>query len=849
MSDIFPKIPSSGFKFLDEFIQASIDYIGHLVMNVAGGVCENMGIKNPDTIAKNPPLDVKDKTKELKEKRLLIKAFLDGLPKRLKEKVKKILKNPIKAFKIFGGKIYDLKKGFWIPDWKKIEKQIDGYFKEHGEIAEEITVKAFCLSLAAAEMEARAGAINRNMDYETILKKRFNNRIPSNIPELKKDFRITENQEKFLNESYSNAAQYVTKVQDDVRESIRKNVIKAHQEGLTASQLASNLYWQAEDNPDLKNYTVQSILRDWHRVAVTELAFITGNAILSGTDSEAAESMENPEKAIYFIFTGSGRCDWCAPRQGEILRQIPQSIGAGSESELLSDYGINDEFTDKAVWIGKNNIGRKKADWLIASPSHPWCFSKDTEVLTNNGWKLFKDVNKNDKIFSMNPENRNIEYVDYINKIQYHYKGDMISLSARGYNSLVTPNHKIPIERRVYKNCKRIKIKEFRDAEDLLDIKEFYIPRTGNWEGIKTNNNDRLLASLYGWYVSKGNVTKRFRNSYMCNISQDVKNINNRNKIEKLLNDLGIKYSKGKNGFCFYGEYAKRFYNECPGKSYEKKIPEFIKNMDIAGIKSFLESYCLGDGYIQKVNCFGYDSISKVYYTSSKNLVSDVSELLLKIGKACHISITNPKGTIKKFRNGIYKSNYDVYCICESNSNNVLFHNFNRSKIEKIEYDDMVYCLELERNHVLLTKRGNDVCWSGNCLCRFVRIYPTVQEYDPKTKTINYKSKVKWDKFLPAEYLERKKQTEAEIDRMKKEQESDLKQGIHRKKIDYVDYTAKPIGADSQGNRIVEWKEYLYKEVPIEKFNEERENWKTGKTNTIPVSIGSPDHRRLFGNQ
>ena len=34
--------------------------------------------------------------------------------------------------------------------------------------------------------------------------------------------------------------------------------------------------------------------------------------------------------------------------------------------------GIDDPNTDIAIWVGKNNIGRKKPDWWICCPAHPY---------------------------------------------------------------------------------------------------------------------------------------------------------------------------------------------------------------------------------------------------------------------------------------------------------------------------------------------------------------------------------------------------------------------------------------------------------------------------------------------
>ena len=57
---------------------------------------------------------------------------------------------------------------------------------------------------------------------------------------------------------------------------------------------------------------------------------------------------------------------------------------------------------------------------------HPNCYSDDSEVLTNRGWKLFKNVFDDDLILSLNPTNRTLEWVEFTDRQCYRYNGDMI---------------------------------------------------------------------------------------------------------------------------------------------------------------------------------------------------------------------------------------------------------------------------------------------------------------------------------------------------------------------------------------------------------------------------------------
>ena len=72
---------------------------------------------------------------------------------------------------------------------------------------------------------------------------------------------------------------------------------------------------------------------------------------------------------------------------------------------------------------------------------HPHCYSDDTRVLTDEGWKLFSDVRGDELILSLNPETRETEWVSIIDRQKYEKKGDMIRFSCEDLDILVTPEH------------------------------------------------------------------------------------------------------------------------------------------------------------------------------------------------------------------------------------------------------------------------------------------------------------------------------------------------------------------------------------------------------------------------
>jgi len=74
-----------------------------------------------------------------------------------------------------------------------------------------------------------------------------------------------------------------------------------------------------------------------------------------------------------------------------------------------------------------------------------FCHDDQTEILTPNGWVLFKDLNKDSIVGTVNKLGK-LEFQKPTDYIDYHYDGDLI-IGEKGtqYNFAVTPNHKMLI--------------------------------------------------------------------------------------------------------------------------------------------------------------------------------------------------------------------------------------------------------------------------------------------------------------------------------------------------------------------------------------------------------------------
>jgi len=402
----------------------------------------------------------------------------------------------------------------------------------------------------------------------------------------------------------------------------------------------------------------------------------------------------------------------------------------------LSDENINDPIASIAIWSGKTNFGRSRNDWWWSeSGIHPNCYSDDTEVLTDHGWKLFKNVESLDRIMSIDPETRNVDFVSHKGLIEYNYDGDMVHFTGRNYDSLVTPDH----------NClyakKSDNFKSLRQstAKDLIG-KEIAIPRAiGVWE----NSNDDILntvskacnldpiamVKLWGWFLSEGNVRAhngkseiKISQKYPMDVIDDIGN-DNRFRISK---EAVYIYDKKIVGLfaSFDGIHAE-----------QKYIPNFLRDSSLIYQKIFVNSFMLGDGTIRTRMAskkeYG-ESTENIVRTSSPLMMADLTEMIIKSGKFCSITKQDGKGISVKHKNGVYVGNTDCYIINITKSKYRHYHK-NRKlspvtgtysrEIESVSYSGMVYDVELVKWHFLLVKRNGKLAWSGNCRGSWDRYY------------------------------------------------------------------------------------------------------------------------------
>lgn len=331
------------------------------------------------------------------------------------------------------------------------------------------------------------------------------------------------------------------------------------------------------------------------------------------------------------------------------------------------------------------------------------CYSEDTEVLTDGGFKLFRDVReKEDLIATRNPETGELEYTPINFKVEYDYDGELLEWASTEVNFCVTPEHRVPF---TYRDTPH-KV-HFQSAQWLAEhmTGHHYIDLCSKWnpqfDEDSTFYGMKMLpfAQFMGLYLSEGS----------CELNRISIYQNNQNPVmQEILDSTERKWKFNGNswrcGDPHLAEYLKTF-----GNAYQKYVPKLIKSMPPDLIKAFIYAYTMGDGHIRKR---ANGAIEHTLFTVSKIMANDMQELAQKAGWNSSLRKVKPQiSTI--IENGIEReiSNNGGYCITfkkQAKRAELLKKNFKR-----IAYKGKIYCLNVPY-HTLYIRRNGKPSWNGN---------------------------------------------------------------------------------------------------------------------------------------
>lgn len=368
------------------------------------------------------------------------------------------------------------------------------------------------------------------------------------------------------------------------------------------------------------------------------------------------------------------------------------------------------------------------------------CYDKETEILTYDGWKLIKDVVLGEKVATLNPLTKQVEFQAVTDLVKYHHKGKMHKYgNHQSVDLIITPNHKvyakkydatvpsdfslIPSEditvNRFYFN------KDFNycaNTQPEIVIEGFTYERnfkSGNKGIIHTGDlvfNKEDFVKLLAWYLSDGSTNYNEKeNSYSIIITQNniPENTKKRKEMQDLITKLGFTVNSNEKEIKFKSKTLGKFFKDL-GKSADKHIPfNLFELFDKHLADEFLEAYLMCDGHVTKDE-------HKYLYTTSKTLADQLQIICNIAGITSNIWIDDRTGTHEICGKEVVR-NFPLYTISLSNGHRNVLPIIKKDKhFTEVEYNDFVYCVEVP-NHIIYVRRNFKTLWCGNCSHELVR--------------------------------------------------------------------------------------------------------------------------------
>jgi replicative DNA helicase Mcm len=362
-------------------------------------------------------------------------------------------------------------------------------------------------------------------------------------------------------------------------------------------------------------------------------------------------------------------------------------------------------------------------------PVYDHCYSSDTEVLTDSGWKLFPDVQYSDKLATLSEEHH-LEYHHPDKLISTPWEGDLLRFYSKdGIDLLVSPNHKMYVQT----ESSRRKLGEtsgwkLEDACDSFGSTRYYKkdasyylqrgPETLNIVGRDIKTEEWL--EFLGYYLSEGSATTTERKDYIVQIRQT--------KDDTVLERMGYALSKvspNKTNIRPDGRVVVNdkelclYLKETFGHCYTKHIPrEILNSCSREQLSILYDALVIGDGKITPD-----DETGGCYYaTSSVQLKDDFQELQLKVGLSGDSYVAAFPGDTTYLQDGRkITCTTDLWKISirrkrggtSLKSDSCASKPVGYSNFEKTFYKGNIHCATV-KNHVMYVRRNGKALWCGN---------------------------------------------------------------------------------------------------------------------------------------
>jgi replicative DNA helicase Mcm len=334
---------------------------------------------------------------------------------------------------------------------------------------------------------------------------------------------------------------------------------------------------------------------------------------------------------------------------------------------------------------------QKEAEF-VDSLRDDMCYDDQTEILTEVGWKLFKDLLPNDRVAQRGADGF-LEYVKPIRQHCFDFDGDLMGYQGDAVDFLVTPTHRMLFADKERGGSK--------DSFSIYKCQHIYnrsgwVTKQVQWRGTSQAywRAPRWLE-LLGFFAADG-----------CASGHQVYLIQKeRAYVDQLLADVGLTAkTRIVNGATQWMIGDKCWCDELRTDfgvgARNRKLPVWLKELPPEELRTFLRGFAAGDGWQAPSGLIGL-------YTASKQLADDLQEIAMKAGYVANVSSHMQMHGFAvgstQYRVGIWSDKKDY-----------LRPLLKRGRgWYKKPYLGKVYCVSVPAG-VVLVRRNGKALWCGN---------------------------------------------------------------------------------------------------------------------------------------
>ena len=307
--------------------------------------------------------------------------------------------------------------------------------------------------------------------------------------------------------------------------------------------------------------------------------------------------------------------------------------------------------------------------FVLHNVSRVCCYDDDTEVLTADGWVPWPKVDGSESFGTLNPESGELEYQPSSQVFHCDYAGPMYRVRSQQVDLLVTPNHRMWVQRYDTQAAKRgEQFFAVETAENILHKRVQY-QKSAGWSGrpvekveiaetYRTYQRcDRLVpttrkyagvsfpiepfARFLGYYLAEGSI-----NGHQIVLAQNRGEL--LDKMAQSIRDMGLPaYIPTTGHGCVRTQCLPlRDMLAKLGHSHDKRVPAIVQDWPPEIIRVFLDAMIEGDGSTHRT--FNH----RVIYTASREMADDLQVLAIKAGWSANVRIDDRTGLLRTMPSG-----------------------------------------------------------------------------------------------------------------------------------------------------------------------------------------------------